>query len=281
MRVITSNMFHGADNPEIETGIEVLRNQNALPKVDKNIVTITSPEDTSRDNMKYYEDIVNHLKDIYQVYLDDKTKQKEILIGGDHSIALASVAHSLEQHHNLGVIWVDAHADINTHEITNSGNVHGMPVAALIGLGDKGLVDFTPRTKYLLPENIIYIGLRDVEPAEQAVLDDLEIKHYTADDVRTLGIEQVMNDSISYLKDKKVSNLHISYDIDSADPSIAPGVTTNVPDGLTLQETQHIFRELHESFNVVAIDVVEFNPVTDIDNTTVEFFKTLMPDVLR
>lgn len=281
MRVITSNMFHGADNPEIKTGIEVLRNENALPKVDEDIVTVTSDTDTSQDNMKYYQDIINHLKEIYQVYTADDTKQKEILIGGDHSIALASVAHSLEKHHNLGVIWVDAHADINTNEISNSGNVHGMPVASLIGLGDKGLAEFVPRTKYLLPENIIYIGLRDVEPEEQALLDKLEIKHYTADDVRKIGIETVMIESISYLKDKKVSNLHISYDIDSADPSIAPGVTTNVPDGLTLEETQHIFRELHDSFNVVAIDVVEFNPITDVDNTTVDFFKTLMPDVLR
>lgn len=281
MRVITSNMFHGADNPEIKTGIEVLRNENALPKVDEDIVTVTSDTDTSQDNMKYYQDIINHLKEIYQVYTADDTKQKEILIGGDHSIALASVAHSLEKHHNLGVIWVDAHADINTNEISNSGNVHGMPVASLIGLGDKGLAEFVPRTKYLLPENIIYIGLRDVEPEEQALLDKLEIKHYTADDVRKIGIETVMIESISYLKDKKVSNLHISYDIDSADPSIAPGVTTNVPDGLTLEETQHIFRELHDSFNIVAIDVVEFNPITDVNNTTVDFFKTLMPDVLR
>ncbi len=281
MNVITSNMYLGADNPEIKTGINVLNNENVLPKNAIATSPVTANGITRTKKMKYYFEILHHLKEIHHIYTEVSEKnEKNILIGGDHSIAIASGAHSLDNYDNLGIIWIDAHADINTNDITNSGNVHGMSVAALLGLGDDGLVNFVPRKNYLLPENIVYVGLRDVEPEEQELLDKLNIKHFTANDVKKLTIEKVMEESIAHFKKQKVKNLHISYDIDSADPSIAPGVTTDVPNGLDLKETIFIFEQLNKAFNVVAVDVVEFNPITDIDNLTVNFVKQILPKVM-
>ncbi|MFC6347775.1 arginase [Vagococcus carniphilus] len=282
MTIITSNMYLGADNPGIKTGIDVLKNESVLPDGTLFTNPVTSHGITRTKKMKYYFEILDHLKEIHQSYIAHSEKgEKNILIGGDHSIAIASGVHSLENYDNLGVVWVDAHADINTNDITNSGNVHGMSVAALLGLGDDGLVNFVPRTKYLKPENVVYIGLRDVEPEEQALLDKLRIKHYTADEVMSLGIETVMKESIAHLKAQKVKNLHLSYDLDSADPTLVPGVTTDVPNGLDLKQTLYIFRQLHKAFNVVAFDLVEFNPEKDVDNQTVDFIKQIMPDVLK
>ena len=277
-KIITSNMYLGADNQGIEQGIETLKQQGILMESTDCILAQFDPQQVChKKNLKYYSVITEYLQQLYQTFLDTiGENDKPILVGGDHSIGIASVTHSLEKHENLGLVWIDAHADINTDELTNSGNIHGMSVASLLGLGERGLSEFIERTRYLDPEKIVYIGLRDVEAKEQQLLDELAIRYYTFSDVEQLGIQTIVNEAIIYLKNNDVEIVHISYDLDSADPQEVPGVSTPVPGGLTLDQTVYLLEQFCDQFDIAAMDIVEFNPTEDKENKTVEFFEVIL-----
>jgi arginase len=186
-----------------------------------------------------------------------------LVVGGDHSIAIGSIAAQLEKHtsENLGVIWVDAHADINTLKTTESGNIHGCPVAILMGLEHTTLQPFnwlSSRRELLKPENIVYIGLRDVEPAEEEILARLNVRRYYMKKVKELGIDRVLDEALNHLSSKK---LYLSFDIDGLDPSIAPATGTPVPDGLSMEEGLKIVKRVNEKKDsFVGMDLVEVNP---------------------
>ena len=191
------------------------------------------------------------------------------ILGGDHSIAMGTLAGLAKHYKNLGVIWYDAHGDLNTKETTPSGNIHGMPLAASLGIGEERLVQiggFSPKVK---PENIVLIGIRDLDEGEKELIKEIGIKVYTMQDINKLGMKQVMEETINYLKEK-TDGLHLSLDLDGLDPSVTPGVGTAVPYGISLRESELAMEMLHESNLLTSLEVVEVNPLLDEKNETAE-----------
>ena len=192
-----------------------------------------------------------------------------LILGGDHSIAVGSISGISKHYDNLGVIWYDAHGDLNVPEESPSGNVHGMPLRVLAGEGNETLVNlngFAPKVK---PEHIVLIGMRDLDLGERAYIKKHNILTYTMADVDRLGIETVMKESIAYLENK-TDGIHLSLDVDALDPVEAPGTGTRVRGGLTYRESHYGLELLHQSNLITSLDVVEVNPLIDYKNVTAE-----------
>lgn len=188
-----------------------------------------------------------------------------VTLGGDHSIAIGTVSAVLDKHPNAGLLWIDAHADINTLECTQSGNLHGCPVSFLLGLNkekDERLrsLDWVPGK--LKANKIAYIGLRDVDEGERKILKDLGIAAFSMYHVDKFGINRVIEMALDSIKDPKAENTPImcSYDVDAVDPLFVPATGTPVRGGLTLREALFLVERLAETGNLVALDIVECNP---------------------
>jgi arginase len=188
-----------------------------------------------------------------------------IALGGDHSVSMGTVPGAAAGG-ELGVLWVDAHADINTPETSPSGNVHGMPVAHLLGFGDRRFTSLWADRPPLSPRDVVYIGLRSVDPPEREAIASLGMTAYTMSDVDRRGIADVAAEALERLS--HVSRLHVSFDADVLDPSVAPGVGTPVPGGLTYREAHLLMETLAESGRVASLDLVEVNPILDVANRT-------------
>lgn len=190
-----------------------------------------------------------------------------LVLGGDHSIALGSLVGILRARPQTGVLWIDAHADLNTPETSGSGNLHGMPLGLLVdGMeadharipGLEWLADDAPR---LAPDSLVYVGLRDVDPGERAAIRKLGIAAYTMYDVDHYGIGAVMDMALQHLLKKDPHRpLHLSYDIDAVDPSQAPATGTAVRGGLTFREAHFVAEFAAKSGNLASADIVELNP---------------------
>lgn len=187
-----------------------------------------------------------------------------IFMGGDHSMALGTIAAALARE-SLGVVWVDAHGDFNTPETTPSGNVHGMVVAALMGKCPPPLVIGEHR---LRPEQIVMIGIRDLDAQERVTLAQSGIKVITMSDIDKVGMADVVYAALRVLGN--VSHIHVSFDMDSLDPSVAPGVGTPVPGGLTYREAHLLMEMLADDGRVSSLDLVEVNPILDQGNRTAQ-----------
>lgn len=188
-----------------------------------------------------------------------------IILGGDHSIAMGSVSASLSHYKNIGIIWVDAHADFNDEDITPSGNIHGMPLSAVCGCGPESLVEFSEIRAN--PKNTVIIGARSIDPLEKIKLKKKGVTVFSISDVHSIGIKKVIRQAIGIASDS-TCGIHLSFDMDALDPTQAPGVGTPVYNGLTQREAFIICEEMHQSNKLVAIDVVETNPLLDKRNMT-------------
>ncbi|XP_018423185.1 PREDICTED: arginase-1 isoform X2 [Nanorana parkeri] len=186
-----------------------------------------------------------------------------LTIGGDHSLAVGTIAGHAKVHPDLCVVWVDAHADINTPMTSPSGNLHGQPVSFLIKELQNKVPDI-PGFSWVKPclsaKDIVYIGLRDVDPGEHFILKTLGIKSYSMSDVDRLTINKVMEETLEYLVGKKKRPIHLSFDIDGLDPSVAPATGTPVPGGLTYREGMYITEQLYNTGLLSAVDMMEVNP---------------------
>ena len=203
-----------------------------------------------------------------------------IVLGGDHSIAIGTLAGLADQYENLGVIWYDAHADLNTAETSPSGNIHGMPLAVSIGLGHEELVnirDFAPKIK---PENVVIIGARSVDPGERELIKEKGIKVFSMHEIDKLGMSEVMTQAIQYFKDRKVDGVHLSLDLDGLDPLYTPGVGTPVAGGITYRESHLAMEMLYASDMITSAEFVEVNPILDEKNKTADVAVGLMGSLL-
>lgn len=212
---------------------------------------------------------------VYETLEEDKFP---LVIGGDHTLVLGSVKGLLKKYDNPGVIYFDAHADINTEKTSLSGNIHGMPMAFLIGEGSEKMRSVGNINKNLKPENIVYIGLRDVDPGERDYIKNLGIKAYAMEDIDKLGIQKVMEESIDYIT-KKADQIHISFDVDSLDPKIAPGTGVKVPGGLTFREAKTALRMVSQIEKIVSVELVEVNPLLDNQNDTAKVAVNLLETI--
>ena len=189
--------------------------------------------------------------------------KKVVTIGGDHSIAIGSIAGVLQTYLNLGVIWFDAHTDINTEASSPSGNAHGMPLAALMGLCKSAI---NVNEYCLNHKNIFWIGARDMDEGEWEIIRTLGIDDhvYTSEMVHKLGMNNIMAEVREKLYKTGVRYLHLSFDIDGMDPDIVPATGTPVPNGVTDTECHEFIYEIEQNMpQLVSMDFVEYNPLMD------------------
>lgn len=203
-----------------------------------------------------------------------------LVLGGDHSISIGTLTGLGKKYKNLGVIWFDAHADLNTPQTTPSGNIHGMPLAVSMGLGDKRLThigDYTPKIK---PENIVIIGARSIDSGERELIKKYNIKVFSMHEIDRLGMAKVIEETISYLNERQVDGVHLSLDLDALDPLYTPGVGTPVPGGITYRES-HLAMEMFEEANMItSAEFVEVNPILDDRNKTADVAVALVGSLL-
>ncbi len=196
-----------------------------------------------------------------------------LVLGGDHSIAVGTVsgvARVLKaKKQRLGVIWIDAHADMNTHETTLTGNIHGMPFAALLGKGAPELVNVAGAFPKIRAQDAVLVGARNLDPKEQHLVRESGITVYTMEDIDRRGIVDVMLEAIETAT-MEADHLHISLDMDGLDPQVAPGVGTPVRGGLTYREAHTAMELIAACDRLCSLEVVEVNPILDIRNTTAE-----------
>ncbi len=197
-----------------------------------------------------------------------------LVLGGDHSMSIGSLAgigaHCKEQGKTLGVIWIDAHADMNTAQTTPSGNIHGMPLAVAMGHGHPTLTSLMGDFPKIDPTNVAIIGLRSIDDGERDLIRETGVAAYTMFDVDRLGIYHIASRVLEDMA-RRVDHLHISFDCDGVDPFVAPGVGTPVPGGLSYRET-HLFMEMISEVEAFAsFEVAEVNPILDDRNRTAIF----------
>jgi len=192
-----------------------------------------------------------------------------LIIGGDHSVAIGSIAGLAaaykEQGKRLGVIWVDAHADMNTPSSTPSGNIHGMPLAVNLGVGAAELCAVGGEFQKLQPQNVALIGIRDLDLDEQRIVRNSGVHAYTMSDIDRYGIASIMDKVLETMR-RQVDVIHVSFDLDGLDPSVAPGVGTPVEGGLTYREAHLLMEMVADTELLRSMDVVEDNPVLDVRN---------------
>ena len=193
--------------------------------------------------------------------------QFPLLLGGDHSMAIGTIAGVQQHYENLGVIWYDAHADFNTEETSPSGNIHGMSLAVNLGMGHEKLTSILQNEPKIKPGNVIIIGARSIDSGERELIKEKGIKVYTAHEVEQQGIESVIKESLNYLT-ARTDGIHLSFDVDSLDPIYVPGTGTPVEGGLSVRESHYALRLLNESEKIVSAEFVEVNPLLDERNQT-------------
>ena len=196
-----------------------------------------------------------------------------LVMGGDHSIAIGTVAgvaeHFRNQQQKIGLIWVDAHADMNTPEISPSGNVHGMPLATLLGIGHEKLVaigGFSPKVD---KENVCLIGIRDLDEHERDVVRRSGIHAYTMRDVDERGMRAIMQESIGFASNGTVG-FHVSFDLDGMDPRDVPGTGTPVKGGISWREANLLMEMVADSGRMTSLEITELNPILDVRNQSGE-----------
>ncbi|MFA9556637.1 arginase [Evansella sp. AB-rgal1] len=192
-----------------------------------------------------------------------------LVLGGDHSIAIGSLAGVANKYTNLGVIWYDAHGDLNTGESSPSGNIHGMPLAVSLGIGHPSLTKIGGYAPKIKPENIVLIGARSLDEGEKELIREMGIKVYTMHEIDRLGMTNVMEEAIAHVS-KNTDGIHLSLDLDALDPHDAPGVGTPVIGGTTYRETHLAMEMLAERKIITSAEFVEVNPILDMKNQTAE-----------
>ena len=278
VRVIGTPMDLGADRRGVDFGASAIRYANLntrLPSLGHTVhdignLVVPQPESQLLGNskLKYLEPIVRVCEELAKVVTETlEAGEFPLVLGGDHSIALGSIAGVTRMHKNVGVIWIDAHADFNTYETTPSGNIHGMILAASVGIGESRLTNMGGWSPKVNKQNIVIVGARDLDPNEQVRLREHAIRVFTMSDIDQKGISDVMRQAIT-IAGQGNDGIHLSLDMDALDPKEAPGVGTPVKGGLTYREAHLAMEMIADSKQLVAMDVVEVNPILDRENAT-------------
>jgi len=197
-----------------------------------------------------------------------------LVLGGDHSIAVGTVsgiaASAQRQGKKVGLLWVDAHGDINTPETSPSGNVHGMPLAALLGYGPRELTAVAGDSPKVMPENVALVGIRSLDAGEKSRLKQTGVQVHTMADIDRHGVHKIMEKALTRVT-KGAGYVHVSFDLDAVDPTVAPGVGTPVKGGLDYREAHLIMEVIAESGVMTSLEMVEVNPILDQGNASAAF----------
>lgn len=200
-----------------------------------------------------------------------------ITLGGDHTAAIGSWSGAAKVIHDLGLIWFDAHMDSHTFKTTSSNNIHGMPLAILLGHGEKKLTHILSDKPKLKPENVVLIGVRSFEHGEAALLKKLGVKIFYMDDIKNFGVKKIIREAITIVT-RNTNCFGISIDLDGFDPVDAPGVCTPAPNGIRSDDFLHECKAITHHPKLIGADIVEFNPVADINHKTEKLALMLCKD---
>ena len=278
IRVIGVPMDLGADRRGVDIGASAIRYAGLNDQLRRlgysvnDIGNIVVPQPESQPigdpHLKYLEPIVQVSEDLASAVTSAlQDGEFPLVLGGDHSIALGSITGVARVHRDIGVIWIDAHGDFNTHETTPSGNIHGMILGALAGLGHPSLTEIGGWSPKINTRSIVIVGARDLDPHEQELLRQQRIHVFTMTDIDQRGMSEVMRETVE-VASQASHGFHLSLDMDSLDPREAPGVGTPVRGGLTYREAHLAMEVIAASGRMVSMDAVEVNPILDRENAT-------------
>ncbi len=278
IRVIGVPMDLGADRRGVDIGTSAIRYADLNHKLrslghhvrDMGNLPVPQPESQPLGNpkLKYLEPIVLVCEELAGTVTSILQEGDfPLVLGGDHSIALGSVSGVANAHKNIGVLWIDAHADFNTDETTPSGNIHGMILASLAGLGNSSLTNVGGWSPKVHTESIVIVGARDLDAGEKELLRTHSIHVFTMSDIDQLGISEVMRQALT-IAGQNNDGIHLSLDMDGLDPREAPGVGTPVRGGLSYREAHLAMELIADTSKLLSMDVVEVNPILDRENAT-------------
>lgn len=282
IRIIGVPMDLGASRRGVDMGPSALRVAGLQARIkqlghqveDIGNISVKQPEEMSygEKRAKYIAEITDACKDLattVQKSLDDG--HLPLVLGGDHSIAAGSISgvasHFRKEKKSVGCIWLDAHSDMNTPETSPSGNVHGMPLSAIMGYGTEELYELFGFKPKIEPQNVVLVGVRDLDTHERKFIKKLGVKAFTMREIDERGMREVMSDALKYAMDD-TDGIAVSLDMDFVDPSDAPGVGTPVRGGVTYREAHLAMEMIADSEAMVSMEIVEINPVIDEHNRT-------------
>jgi arginase len=268
----------GADRRGVDIGASAIRYaglNDQLRRLDYEVhdignIVVPQPESQPIGNprLKYLDPIVKVAEELADtVTAALKANEFPLVLGGDHSIALGSITGVTRIHKDIGLLWIDAHADFNTEETTPSGNIHGMILAALAGLGHSRLTGIGGWAPKLNAQRIVIVGARDLDHGERDLLRTHHVHVFTMSDIDHRGISDVMRQALA-IAGMASDGIHLSLDMDALDPVHAPGVGTPVRGGLSYREAHLAMELIADSGRLVAMDVIEVNPILDRENAT-------------
>lgn len=276
-------LYFGCDKQGVQKGPEVLRKAGIKQLLEQKhkvydmgdvFVTDKCDKDPFKAgvNAKYINEIIEVNEGLaHNVYASLCSGSFPFVVGGDHSLAAGSLAGvSKYFKEDLAVIWIDAHGDINTFKSSPTGNVHGMPLAASMGVGEKPLTDIYFDGIKVKSNHVFIIGARDLDEGELDLIDELNLNVWTMDKIKSIGVEVMCKELKDRLNKINVNNVHLSFDIDSLDPEHIIGTGTPVEDGLSMEEGKVILEEIFNMGLVKSMDFVEFNPDLDDSNLTLD-----------
>lgn len=240
-------------------------NVNKIVNIKKKKIVKSTDKNDLRKNEKYINTFNKKL--FKEVKKSCKQKRIPIIIGGDHSVAIGSALGSQSVNELLGIIWIDAHSDYNTFETTRTGNIHGLPLAAITGYKCNELTKFFKK-EHIDPKKAVIVGARSIDPWEIGNLEDAGVNVYKIEDIKEHGIEKIMRSAIK-IASKDTKGIHISYDLDVIDPKTAPGVSVPEKKGITEKQAYEVMEVICKYKNLVrSLDLVEYNPSLDKDEKT-------------
>lgn len=278
MSIIGVPMDLGQSRRGVDMGPSAMRYAGAIERLqrlqyhvdDLGDISINRPDQQSDEregNLRNLPQVAEANETLAQLVNEEINKNRfPLIFGGDHSIAIGSLSGIAKHYNNLGVIWYDAHGDLNSGDTSPSGNIHGMPLAVSMGIGHERLtnmLDYQPKVK---PENVVIIGARSLDPGERELIKDKGIKVFTMHEIDRMGMTSVMRETVDYLK--HCDGVHLSLDLDGLDPSEAPGVGTPVLGGLSYRESHLAMEMLAEADILTSAEFVEVNPILDDKNKT-------------
>jgi arginase len=257
------------------------------PILDKGDLTTPIPETQKQrdERKKYINDIAKVCQRLYQASLASFDEgAMPIVLGGDHSLGAGSVAAAAEwarkaQNLPIGLLWVDAHGDMNTPATSSSGNVHGMPLAALLGGEPAELARIGTFSPKVLPAHTVLVGIRNLDDREKVLVKESGVHVFTMKDIDRQGIAAVAEQAVN-LAGNGTAGIHVSFDMDVCDPLIAPGVGTPVKGGLDYREAHMLMEIVADSGRLTSLDLVEVNPTLDMQNTTAQLGTELASSAL-
>lgn len=258
----------------------IINNIDNINKVLKKQDTNYQKSLAKEDLRKNFLELNKYNENLYKTILEYNQNYFPITIGGDHSISIASILASCKKNTDIGIIWVDAHPDFNTLDTTITGNIHGLPLASVANYYNAELT-FFHNDNFVNPKNIVIIGARSIDELELVNLQKAGVTYFTTKDIKEYGCKDIVDKAFKKIL-TNTNKIHISFDLDVIDPTIAPGVSIPEIDGITKEEALTINKLLLEKIdNIVSFDLVEYNPLKDKDNQTLDIANNILNEVLK